>query len=246
MATTRAFGLLLTLAVGALSLPYEPEQPATLEARQGGNPPHWYKYWANDQAVVEAEDLDGGEFTVEWNEPNGGNFVIGKGYRTGFNTKFNYSGTFTPGRNSNTYLALYGWTYGPTSEYYVMESFGVHHPADNPNSTCYGHFRSDGGTYEIWDKYNGNIHQLWSVRTTRRVGGTITTGNHFRAFEAVGLDLGRHGEMIIGIEGQWGSGAATITAGVPPATRVVESATPTTRTQVATRSGTCTASIDIS
>lgn len=127
-----------------------------------------------------------------------------------------------------------------------MESFGVHHPADNPNSTCYGHFTSDGGTYEIWDKYNGRIHQLWSVRTTRRVGGTITTGNHFRAFEAVGLELGRHGEMIIGIEGQWGSGAATITAGVPPATRVVESATPTTRTQVSTRRDTCTASIDIS
>jgi endo-1,4-beta-xylanase len=127
-----------------------------------------------------------------------------------------------------------------------MESFGVHHPADNPNSTCYGHFKSDGGTYEIWDKYNGNLHQLWSVRTTRRVGGTITTGNHFKAFEAAGLKLGRHGEMIIGIEGQAGKGSATITAGSPPATKVVESATPTTRTQVSTRTGTCTASIDIS
>lgn len=132
------------------------------------------------------------------------------------------------------------------SEYYVMESFGVHHPADNPNSTCYGHFQSDGGTYEIWDKYNGNIHQLWSVRTKRRVGGTITTGNHFKAFKAAGLKLGSQGEMIIGIEGQWGSGAATITAGVPPATKVPESATPTTRTQVSTKKGTCTASLDIS
>jgi endo-1,4-beta-xylanase len=127
-----------------------------------------------------------------------------------------------------------------------MESFGVHHPADNPNSTCYGHFRSDGGTYEIWDKYNGQLHQLWSVRTTRRVGGTITTRNHFRAFEAVGLELGRQGEMIIGVEGQWGSGHATLTAGVAPTTTVRESATPTTRTQVPIRTNTCTASIDIS
>ena len=131
------------------------------------------------------------------------------------------------------------------SEYYVMESFGIHHPADNANSTCYGHFTSDGGTYEIWDKYNGDIHQLWSIRTTRRVGGTITTGNHFKAFAAAGLELGGQGEMVIGIEGQAGSGAATITAGVPPATKVTESATPTTRTQVSTHKNTCTASLKI-
>jgi endo-1,4-beta-xylanase len=126
-----------------------------------------------------------------------------------------------------------------------MESFGVHHPADNPNSTCYGKFQTDGGTYEIWDKYNGNIHQLWSVRTTRRVGGTITTGNHFRAFEAAGLRLGRQGEMIIGVEGQWGSGSATLTAGVRPSTTVRESATPTTRTTVPSNRVTCTASLNI-
>jgi hypothetical protein len=85
MAITKALGLVLSLAVGALSVPYGPEQAAPLVARQAGAP-HWYKYWANDQAVVEADDLDGGLFTVEWNEPNGGNFVIGKGYQTGFDT----------------------------------------------------------------------------------------------------------------------------------------------------------------
>ncbi|KAH8173410.1 glycosyl hydrolases family 11 domain-containing protein [Sarocladium implicatum] len=243
MILSKALAFILPLATGAIAAPHE-QPKEDLERRQ--SQPHWYKYWANDQAVVEAENRDGGEFALSWAEPTGGNFVIGKGYQTGFETKFKYSGTFTPGANSNTYLALYGWTYGPTQEYYVMESFGVHHPADNANSTCYGHFESDGGTYEIWDKYNGQLHQLWSVRTTRRVGGTITTGNHFRAFEAAGLKLGRQGEMIIGIEGQWGSGHATITAGVAPTTSVKESATPTTRTQVSTRKGTCTASIDIS
>jgi endo-1,4-beta-xylanase len=243
MTLAKTLGL-IALAVGALAAPYGPEHPS-LETRQGGNP-YWYKYWANDKAEVTAKDLGQGKFSVVWDEPTGGNFVIGKGYQTGFETKFNYSGTFTPGTNSNTYLALYGWTYSPTSEYYVMESFGVHHPADNAASKCYGHFKSDGGTYEVWDKYNGNIHQLWSVRTTRRVGGTITTKNHFNAFNKVGLTLGRHGEMIMGIEGQWGSGHATITAGVRPTTTVKESATPTTRTQVTTRTGTCTATIDIS
>lgn len=133
-------------------------------------------------------------------------------------------------------------------EYYVIESFGVHHPADHANSTCYGHFESDGGTYEVWMKYQTGVitfPQYWAVRTKRRVGGTITTGNFFAAWEAAGLPLGDHDEMIIGVEGQWGSGQATLTAGVLPTTTVVESATPTTRTNVPTRTNTCTAVIEI-
>lgn len=85
MSITKALGLLLSLAVVSLSAPHGPEQPTSLAARQA-SAPNWYKYWANDKAVVEAEDLGGGKFTVEWNEPNGGNFVIGKGYQRGFNT----------------------------------------------------------------------------------------------------------------------------------------------------------------
>jgi hypothetical protein len=83
MAFAKTLGF-LTLAVGALAAPYGPEHPA-LESRQTSNP-HWYKYWANDKAVVEAQNLDGGKFIVEWDEPNGGNFVIGKGYQTGRET----------------------------------------------------------------------------------------------------------------------------------------------------------------
>jgi endo-1,4-beta-xylanase len=245
MTIAKLFGLVLPLAMDVLGAPHEQDRRSDVVSRESAAGPTWYKYWANDQADVDADNLSGGQFALTWDEPNGGNFVIGKGYQTGFETKFNYSGTFKPGSDSNAYLALYGWTYGPTLEYYVMESFGVHHPADNANATCHGHFASDSGTYEVWDKYNGDIHQIFSIRTTRRVGGTITTGNHFAAFEAVGLELGSQGEMEIAIEGQWGSGAATITAGVPPATKVVESATPTTRTNVATKKSTCTATISI-
>jgi len=220
-----------------------------LERRQS---PTYSKNWSNDKAVVEYQSLAGGAFTVNWDQENGGNFVVGKGYNPGREVAFNYSGTFTPGSNSNTYLALYGWVYNPTAEFYVIESFGVHHPADHKNSTCYGHFDSDGGTYEVWMKWQTNtegallFRQYWAVRTKRRVGGTITTANFFKAWEKVGLPLNRMGEMIIGIEGQWGSGSATLTAGVPPTTTVRESATPTTRTNVPTRTGTCTAVIDIS
>jgi len=242
----KIFLTVLSLAVAVIAAPQGPEY-AALGKRQKSTDPYWAKYWANDKANLtwDPRATTNGEFRVSWNEPNGGNFVVGKGFQTGKSIGFKYSGTFSPGANSNTYLALYGWTYNPTSEYYIMESFGVHHPADNPNSTCYGHFQSDGGTYEIWDKYNGQLHQLWAIRTKKRVGGTLTTGNFFKAFKAAGLKLGTQGEMIIGIEGQAGSGSATITAGTNPSTTVKETATPTTRTQVPVRTNTCTVSLQI-
>ncbi|KAI6778732.1 uncharacterized protein J7T54_000766 [Emericellopsis cladophorae] len=124
---------MLPLVLGVLGVPSTQEEPVHEMVRQGGNP-HWYKYWANDKAVVEAENLSGGELTVNWDEPNGGNMPLAKDIGLASTCKFNCSGTFTPGNHSNTYLALYGWTYGPTSEYYVLESFGVHLPADNADS----------------------------------------------------------------------------------------------------------------
>lgn len=80
----RIFNLSLLLLAGAFAAS-QSFQNNKIDKRQSSNP-HWYKYWANDKAVVESENLSGGKFTVEWDEPNGGNFVIGKGYQTGFAT----------------------------------------------------------------------------------------------------------------------------------------------------------------
>lgn len=138
----------------------------------------------------------------------------------------------------NAYLALYGWTTNPLVEYYVIESMGNHNPSDNHSATRYGTVQSDGGTYEIWQKprYGDSIvgttsfQQFWSIRTKTHVGGTINTGNHFRAWEAAGLKLGTQNYMIMGVEGQQGSGTANITVGVRPTTSVPETTTSTRRT----------------
>lgn len=126
----------------------------------------------------------------------------------------NYTGTFRT--SGAAYLALYGWTDNPLVEYYVIEAMGNHNPSDNISSTQYGCMQSDGGTYEIWQKKRTNapsikgdhtdFQQYWSVRTSMHVGGTINTGNHFRAWEAAGLKLGTQLYMDIVIEGQRGAG----------------------------------------
>ncbi|KAM0716423.1 hypothetical protein Q7P37_007868 [Cladosporium fusiforme] len=201
--------------------------------------------WGNDFADFNFKTGSNGMFSVDWNNRPGGNFVVGRGYQPAREMLVNYTGTFRT--SGAAYLALYGWTDNPLVEYYVIEAMGNHNPSDNISSTQYGCLQSDGGTYEIWQKKRTNapsikgdhtdFEQFWSVRTSMHVGGTINTGNHFRAWEAAGLKLGTQLYMDIVIEGQRGAGNATLTVGTAPKTSVPNTPTPTRRTERAP--GTC-------
>jgi endo-1,4-beta-xylanase len=127
-----------------------------------------------------------------------------------------YSGNFNcPG---NCYLSVYGWTTNPLVEYYVVESYGTFNPGSG--ATLLGTVNSDGGTYNVYHTVRTNqpsivgtatFDQFLSVRTSHRVGGSVTLANHFNAWASHGLRLGTFNYQILATEGFQSSGSSQIT-----------------------------------
>jgi endo-1,4-beta-xylanase len=222
---------------------------------------YFYTFW--EQASGGSMTLGaGGNYSVTWNTA-AQNIVVGKGWKPGSSHTVTYSGTWNCG--GNCYLALYGWTTNPLIEYYVVENYGNYNPSSG--ATRLGSVTTDGSTYDIYRTQRvdqpsiqgtATFYQYWSVRQSKRTGGTITTANHFNAWASLGLNLGSHDYQVLATEGYQSSGSSNITVSEggsaptttttrPPTTTTTTTNPPTTTTSnPGGGSGTCTATYSTS
>ncbi|KAG6866152.1 hypothetical protein C0991_008106 [Blastosporella zonata] len=218
-----SFTSLLTLCSAALAVSAMPsfsnstelaKRTSITSSSTGTQNGYFYSLWMQNSAGA-TMDVESGSYSLTWSTSTE-NVVAGLGWNPGSAQVINYSGTFSTGGNG--YLSVYGWTTSPLIEYYIVESYGTYNPSTG--ATKLGSVTSDGGTYDIYQTTRTNepsiqgtatFNQYWSVRQSHRVGGTVTTANHFNAWKSVGLSLGSFNYQILATEGYESSGSSSIT-----------------------------------
>lgn len=231
--------IIIATFVGALAAPTSQlvDRQTLTSSETGTNNGYYYSFYnEGGGGTVDYTNGAAGEYTTSWSDDT--DFVAGKGWNPGSARLVNaeathpvwiwcrrlihnlrvitYDGTFNT--SGNAYLSVYGWTTNPLVEYYITDSYGDYNPSSG--LALKGTVTSDGGTYDIYQTTRTNepsiegtatFAQYWSVRNTKRVGGTVTTANHFAAWEKLGMSLGTFNYQILATEGYESSGESAIT-----------------------------------
>ena len=181
---------------------------------------HWYTLWKSDGDTCMTVRRNG-KFSCCWGNVDNALF------KTGYYVKrrqldyeknsiyMDYRADYRP--DSDSYLAVYGWTQKPLIEYYIVESWGKYRPE---KQDWYGTESIDGGEYDIYTSVRQNAPsiegtkdflQFWSVRREKGHEGHIDVSGHFAAWKKYGLEMGSLNEVTLAVEAMGdGSGEADV------------------------------------
>ena len=198
------------------------EEPKTEEITEnaiGSIDGYDYELW-KDNGTTTMTLNGGGTFSCKWSDINNALFRIGKkfdctqSWEEIGNIKIDYKAEYFPVGNS--YLCVYGWTREPLVEYYVVQSWGNWRP---PGAESLGTITVGDATYDIYETTRdeqpsidgtATFQQYWSVRKGKCSEATIDLSEHFKAWEEMGLELGKLYEVAMTVEGYQSTGVANI------------------------------------
>ncbi|KAH8749798.1 xylanase A [Hyaloscypha finlandica] len=166
---------------------------ASSEGTSGG---YFCSIWTDGNSDVAYLNGAEGRYSISWG--GDGDFVGGKGWSTGS------THTLLTG---DSYLSVYGWFTSPLAEYYIVESWWGY---DSSSTRTYkGTVTSDNLVYDIYINVRtdassiegtARFNQYWSIRQATRTSYTVTTSNHFSAWENLGLESGTFNYQIVAVE----------------------------------------------
>lgn len=134
-----------------------------------------------------------------------------------YNCKYNPAPEGSPG---NSYLAIYGWTVNPLTEFYIIEDWRNWIPSMAGDATHKGSINVNGDIYDIIENIrvdqpsivgNTTFPQYFSIRRNVRNSGTINISEHFDKWESLGMDMGDMYEVSFVVEGYQNSGSFEFT-----------------------------------
>jgi hypothetical protein len=161
-----------------------------------------------------------GTFKCKWDKVFNVLFRMGKKFKRSF--KYDYYGdisvTYCVDYNpvGNSYLCVYGWAVEPLMEFYIVESWGDWRP---PGAVSKGMIEIDDGIYDVYEtmmyespsiEKTCTFKQFWSVRTNKKAAGFTSVTEHIKAWELMGMILGKIIELTFCVEGYESSGEAEI------------------------------------
>jgi hypothetical protein len=163
-------------------------------------------------------------FSAKW--ANSGDFLARLGLQWNATKTFDALGTitaqFASKKSGNggqySYIGIYGWSVSPCVEFYIVDDSYNTMPVNPGNTTNKGTVTIDDGQYILYlrnttgtggSKCSGvsSWSQFYSVRKTARSCGQISITEHFKAWAAAGMTLGKMDQAQILVEVGGGSGS---------------------------------------
>ena len=163
-------------------------------------------------------------FKAAW--ANSGDFLARLGLQWNATKTYDQLGTVTAQFASKktgdgggySYIGIYGWSVSPCIEFYIVDDSFKTMPVNPGSTTMKGTADIDGGTYILYtrpttgtggSKCSGvtSWTQFYSVRRTARTCGQISVSQHFAAWAAAGMTLGKMDQAQLLVEVGGGTGS---------------------------------------